>query len=114
MVGLGCSEWEGLTGSYCRPDTVLHALKVLWGLRVRSLEEMLTGGKFRQISISGTNGMCRDKATVLQTQLSVSTAVPTESQFLSCTGKLEVGFTRGFDETIPMDQMVCAWMLRML
>lgn len=53
MVDLGCSEWEGLTGSYCRPGTVVCALKVLWWLGVRSLEEMLSGEKFRSVSVSG-------------------------------------------------------------
>ena len=120
MVVLGCSEWEGLTGSCCRPGTVICALKVLWGLGLRNLEEMLTGEKFRLVSISGTSwflaqmGCARDKATILQSQCAENTAVPTESCFLSYTGHLEVGFIKGSNETIHMDQRVCVWMLRML
>lgn len=120
MVGLGCSEWEGTTGSCCGPGTVVCALKVLWGLGVRSLEELLTGEKFRPVSGSGTSqfltqmGCAGDGATALQTQHAVSTAVPTEGRFMSCVGHLEAEFIRSSNETIRMDQRGRMWMLRTL
>lgn len=71
MVGLGCSEREGLTGSCCRPGTVVCAQKVLWGLGVGSLEELLAGEKFRPASVFDTSGFLTqvgcagDEATIL-------------------------------------------------